>query len=253
MTNSNIASAQREAAASLVQRARLFDQNAIGMIDSIRKNAAVGNERARSAFQAIADYIRQNPAQASMGEEVKTALGRIKHPGNSDAVILGSLGSLPALGEIDAVRIACVLLSRGAPLTRGRITRMHAIYPSQMAKDIFELGLDNCTHESEIAAVKSDLSESLEGVLCAGYCVGVARTLQLAGIGKIPISRLSRAVAWEFGRLQDETGLVDNEPDEGLELAYNSEVLTSSENYRVEGDVMTFNTPDGNTVRRRLW
>jgi hypothetical protein len=248
MTDPNIQAAQKEAAAGLVQRARLFDQNAIGMIDSIRKNANMGNERAKSAFAAIAQYIRANPAKTSMGADVQTALGRIKHPGNSDEVILGSLGSLPGLGELDAVRVACILLSRGPALSRGRITRMHAVYPTQMAKDIFELGLDNCTEESAIAAFKHDLSESLEGVLCAGYCVGVGRSIQLAAMGKIPVTHLSRGIAWELGRLQDETEMVIETQESG-----ESSKLFSSENYRIEEDVLTVNTADGRTVRRRLW
>lgn len=248
MTSQSIVQAQREAAASLVQRARLFDQNAIGMIDSIRKNASVGDERAKSAFAAIADYIRKHPAQADMGAEVKKALGRIKHPDNSDAVILGSLGSLPALGEVDAIRVACVLLARGSPLTRGRITRMHAIYPTAVAQDIFELGLDNCIHESEIGALRRDLSEPLEGVLCAGYCVGVGRELQLAAHGHgHSIGRLSRGVAWELGRLAGERELEEPYSDD------EPETLSHGEGMLVQDDIMTVHTADGRVVRRRLW
>lgn len=242
-----LAKAQERGAAELVQRARAFDQNAIGMIDSIRKNAQLGQETAKSAFSAIAKYIQDHPVQADMGAEVKTVLGRIKHPNNSDVVKLGSLGSLPSLGDVDAIHVACILLTQGPAMSNGRITRMHEIYPTQSAKDVFEFGLDNCGSEAEIGEFRDELSESLEGVLCAGYCVGIARRLQLVALGKMPAGSLSRGIAWELGQID-----VNEELHRAVRAPKPSAPLKQG-NIQVDESIFTFTTPDERVVRRKLW
>jgi hypothetical protein len=50
------------AAASLVRRARMGDQNAISIIALVRENAARGVARAKATLSAIMAYINGNPA-----------------------------------------------------------------------------------------------------------------------------------------------------------------------------------------------
>lgn len=81
------------AAASLVRRARMGDQNAMGLIAMVRENATKGLVRARQTLDAMLDYIRQNPANAAMAGDAVTLSNRMPMTNNIVSKMAGTFGS----------------------------------------------------------------------------------------------------------------------------------------------------------------
>lgn len=191
--------AQKKGAEELVQRARLYDQNAMGMIAAVRENAMAGDPTAQSAFGAIKDYIKRHPVQSAMGTEVVRALGKLKEPSNPDSVVLDSLTSLPELGDADAVKTAVVILANGRTITQDRLKDMHDAIAGEVAKEVFRFGVEASDNVAKMAPASADLPAEGKGWLCAGYCLGCAQRIQLARSPNVPPSIVSADIGWEMG------------------------------------------------------
>jgi hypothetical protein len=155
-----------EAAAMLVERARVGDQNAMAMLSLIGSNAKKGNAKAREALVHVERYIRHNPV-------VKAHKGL----------------PLAAQAKVNAQSLA---MAQGAPLTDDRIRQMASAFSSEDERHAFADGVNN--HENGKIYPHDLRARNL------GRTVGYARGLQKVNCEpNCPISEFSSIVGWELG------------------------------------------------------
>lgn len=105
-------------AADLVIRSRAGDQNAMAMIDMIRRNATTGIPAAKRSYAALVNFIKNNPAPGT-AEEVRT----LQVAGEAR----GLVGRETAHGSRDAsVMRAAARLANGPRITTHRIAKFGA-------------------------------------------------------------------------------------------------------------------------------
>jgi hypothetical protein len=190
---------QNEGAMQLVERARAGDQNAMGMLSEIGKNAQLGNSRAKSAYSLIVEYCRTHPVNnAIMGAEAQEALGVLKQPDNPIDQILNVLCSLPVIGDPLCIQAACVLLANGPQWNKARTKQADQLLAGA-ERNLFRFGVENSSDSSKIQPVAKTIPQQGIGFLCAGHCIGTARRIQLARLPQVPVSVLSPEVGWELG------------------------------------------------------
>ena len=165
--------AQKDAAGSLVRRARSGDQNAMALLKHIGENAKQGNGKARYALKAVKEYIDQNPPKQE-GE---------------------FFGTEP--DKQDSLMTVCVMLANGPPLSPQLVERFASSFGSEDAGKLFIYGVVNCNHEG-LNALISKLG-SAGKVADFGRKVGKARALQIARTPTGPIAPFSSDAAWEMG------------------------------------------------------
>lgn len=187
----------------LVLRARQGDQNAMGTISMVRKNAEMGHPRAQITYTIMKEFIESHPATEDKiifsGEThnpyaielVKEETKEADPDRYSSAVIM----LLPAIGA----QQAAVLLANGPDLTEDsqldippENPRVQAILRciSEDFREVFLLGL-RCKNLAQANTL------GIPGKL--GFSVGLARTIQGVRDGKIPIREFSPMASWELG------------------------------------------------------
>ena len=187
---------QKRGAAELVRRARFYDQNAMGIIDEVRKNAAAGDPKAVSGFREIMAYIRSHPVEAPLSEGAARALGTIKDPRNTPDRVVDALGMLPGQGCKEDVLAACVILGAGPPITDEWLTEACAHVAEW--KDTFLFAVDNAGDDEALGTAMREVGPASAPYLCAGHCVGMGRKIRAALEGQP--EALSEGIAWELGR-----------------------------------------------------
>jgi hypothetical protein len=154
-----------QAAAMLVERARVGDQNAMAMISLIGANAKKGNEKAKEALIEVERYIRHNP-------------------------VIKSHKALPLAAQAK-VNAQSLFMAEGPPLTDDRIRRMAASFGNERDRHAFADGVNN--HENGKIYPHDIPARNI------GRTVGYARGLQVISQPGCPISEYSPIVGWELG------------------------------------------------------
>ena len=166
---------QALAAESLVLRARAGDQNAMGMIAMIRKNAERGSRKAQRSVKLIADYIRRHPVEQT-----------------------NPFGKEPS-DESNVLFKACVTLANGAPLSNARIQAMAASMGSEDDEKLFLYAVVNYKKPGLIESLTSQFGEWSRKIVELGKNVGLARGIQIVRLPNTPVSGFDAKIGWELG------------------------------------------------------
>jgi hypothetical protein len=156
---------------NLVRRARLGDQNAMGMIAMVRQKAEKGAPRAQKAQSEIMLYIQSHPHGDSM------------------------MGHEPRLTHASV--LASSKLANGPLLTRARIEEIASTLGEDMEKALL-FGCANYRAPGRLEAF-SKRFPAKSGAFQTGASVGLARSIQMLRVPGSPIAKFSPDVAWELG------------------------------------------------------
>jgi hypothetical protein len=186
-------------AQSLAERSRYGDQNAMGMIEQIRKNAEGGSDVARNSYAIILQYIQEHPAEgAQVGAETAQALGVLKDPDIDPPTLLRALCFLPQCGDPGAIEGAICILSFGPAINTARIAEVSKVVPPT-SLPTFKYGLANAADQKALAPVQAQVNGPDMGYLCAGHAMGTARRIQLARMPASKPAVLGADIGCEFG------------------------------------------------------
>lgn len=165
------------AAESLVERTRAGDQNAMGMIAMIKRNAQNGSPRAKRSLDLIADYIRRHPVK-----NVSNPFGNEQKPEESNILFR-----------------ATVALANGAPLSNTRIQAMASTFGTEDEEKLFLYAVVNYKKPDLIDSLAGKFGQWVRNVVQLGKNVGTARGIQLVRMPGTPISAFDAKVGWELG------------------------------------------------------
>jgi hypothetical protein len=182
----------------LVDRGRHGDQNALGMIEEVRKNAHGGLQRAKESWKVLMAYMQANPVRsATVGAQTGAALSALREPGLDPQTILRILCFLPHSGDPGALEAACVILSSGPPMSTDRVRALdEQVIPP--LKPPFHFGLEEAGNDGIFGGEGQPGPDPVHvGYICAGHCLGIARRIQQVK-GGAPFEMLSPEVGWEL-------------------------------------------------------
>lgn len=196
---------QKVIAADLVIRARQFDQNAIGMLDAIRKSALAGSPAAKSAMVIIKAYIAANPVannpNVGFGQDPSRiakadyVLGVLKDRGNAleDKCIV--LTKLPSVAVNEDVCGACVILCCCAPLRKAEIAQaaQNVFGGKPPVLRAFQYGFEHPTVK------RGSVPPRLLPAAFAGHVFGTAHRMQGVRARKAPPGILNNDIQNELG------------------------------------------------------
>lgn len=186
---------QKQAAASLVERARAGEQNAYATIVEIRKAAknpkAKRHKVAKKAFDYIKEYIRKNPLKFNSrpligAEPVPKEILSSIHDTSETVPTLATVGQYP-FGLLAAI----VWLAAGPQLDNTRVGQIGDAFGYEIEGNMFAQGV-----RGEPLAV--GFSPIAGACHCMGQCVREARGIQIVRNGG-PVAYLSPLAAWELG------------------------------------------------------
>jgi len=181
-------------AEALAQRAMLGDQNAIGMVEEIGKNARSGHPQAVASHPVILAYLEAHRGPESLGITDRGAeiLGRL-----AQCFVPPFVGVLQVFLDIidtreeGLVEGACAILAEGPDLSPAV-----AQLGGQVHGEAFEAGLCFAGEPEELSAMQPRSREEAAS-LCLGNCLGIAHRWQSVKRGA-PLSTLSPNVGWEL-------------------------------------------------------
>ena len=187
----------REAEA-LAQRAMLGDQNAIGMVEEIGKNARAGHGPAVASHPVILAYLEKNRGPESLGvtdrgAEILSRLAQCFVP--PFVGVIQVFVDLLDCKEEGLVEGACAILAEGPELSPEVVAQLGAQIHGK-PRDTFEAGLCFAGEPEELTAVRPTNREEA-AALCMGNCLGIAHRWQQVRSGA-PLSTLSPNVSWEL-------------------------------------------------------
>jgi hypothetical protein len=201
--------AQRSGAQSLVDRARLGDQNARATISVVRDNAKRGDQTAKDGLRAIKEYIARNPVvdnSGIAGDEAET-LGMLKwhvEHGDNASITLPYLAYISEMGH-EPMNVAAYILASGPAITFERVSEFAGRLPHGKPHyhRLFGFGINYCRLPPEDIAEEAALHYPGENfilpVLCSGQIIGRARNLQMVRLPQTLIGPFSQDAAWEMG------------------------------------------------------
>ena len=187
---------QKQGAAELVKRARLYDQNAMGMLATMAENAKSGDPTAISGLSEVKRYIESHPTDAPLSDSAKQILGVLREPGNPPGAVTQALTALPRSGCKDDIFAACVILALCQPVSDDSWVAA-AAESAGPAKDVMLFAVENAGDEDLMEPAKRKVGTAGIGPLCAGHCIGMARRIQAAAEGDV--SALGSDIGWELG------------------------------------------------------
>lgn len=191
------------ASASLVERARLGDQNAMGMLTRVKEQASKGVPRAKLAFEHLMSYIRKNPAKGHGYVPTRRRMG----PNFYNLIRQASQQTDPARFSADVATLAmkapdsnaaAVALADGQLLTRERLQAIARLLGEEKEQKLF-FYCCHCNDGRRIRMVIQVLPPHGKQIVKAGRIIGHARKIQGIRSGNMPLARLSPMVAWELG------------------------------------------------------
>ena len=185
----------------LVDRGRCGDQNALALIEEVRKNAHGGIRKAQESLRVILAYMSENPVKpTTLGTETSMALGALRDPGLDPQNILRILCFLPHSGDTGALEAACVILAGGPPMSVDRVKALdEQVIPP--LKPPFHFGLEAAGDDNLFGGDGSHGAPPPDpvqvGYISAGHCIGLARRIQQVR-GGAPFEMISPELGWEL-------------------------------------------------------
>jgi len=193
----------KAASASLVERARLGDQNAMAMLTRVKEEAAKGTPRAKLAFRHLMEYIQKNPTRGHGYVPTRRRMGPNFYDLIRKASRQGDVSRFSADVATLAMRAedpnaAAVTLADGHPLTRERMQAIAKLLGDEKEQKLFYF-CATCNNGARLRMLVQVLPPEGLQIAKAARIVGHARTIQGIRSGHMPLMKLSPAVAWELG------------------------------------------------------
>jgi len=184
-------------ASSLVRRARMGDQNAMGMLQTIAHDAEQGSAKARESLALIKSYIQANPPKVdesvSFGEEMVAKKATSVLVKRQDAPPFVAIFFLSVGGD-KAIMGGAIILANGPPLTNERIRDIVcSIENPEIRKCVYTA----IAFFNRVAGAK--LPGNALPYARAGECIGLARGLQKVRQPGAKVSKFDPMVGWELG------------------------------------------------------
>lgn len=188
-----LAAGVKRGAACLVIRSREGDQNAMGILFMLGKQAKQGNRKAARAVQEIQRYIQANPVKSSFGAEVP-----------NDGPLLKKLNHFT---QTDDNREYCMAVVKLVPLCSERAITILSHGPDVFHDELrlqclsTSFGGEDETGAFGYGLIGEEIDPQTDGQAKAwhvGRCIGLARKIQAVRIGA-PLGVLNPRVAWELG------------------------------------------------------
>jgi hypothetical protein len=186
----------RATAEQWVERARAGDQNAMALIQGVRRAVQAGNERAKRAMKMLVEYIKTHPVNMTdtLGPKYLPAHG--EQPAEAhivrklsqfvgDEAVVGAW--TPPVAKADPY-MAVLILADGPRMTPERVKKIAAHFGAE-EQPAFWRGFQACDDKGP-----TDINS-----LATGRAVGRARNLQGVRAGAFPIARICKIAAWEMG------------------------------------------------------
>lgn len=192
----------QRAAASLVDRARNGDQNAMANLVQIGKNRA-SNPQAALAYRYAMGYAKSNPPPAvrpAFGTcRACTSFGGLKRtpkegPEYGRSIVAFVLDMGPSFRD---ARIAADIVSNVRPIDRSALRFIMSGTPPNV-RGVFAFGYRDPLQNPGKAKAEN-LSPDEMKALQLGYIVGMAKRLQELQLEDTPISHESPRIGWELG------------------------------------------------------
>jgi len=195
-----------EAVGPLVERARLGDQNAMGLITRIKEQADKGVKRAILSQEAVNHYIQTHPSHGHGFTAMRKdkpgrfniyALLRAASKERDVTTFAGDIADLTL--KVTDPTAAAVAMADGCSMTRERMIAIAKLMGEEKEQKLFFYCV-KCTNGRTMRALVQELPKEAKSVVRAGQAVGMARKIQGIRSGKMPLARLSPMVAWELGQ-----------------------------------------------------
>jgi hypothetical protein len=182
-------------AEALAQRAMLGDQNAIGMVEEIGKNARAGHAPAQASHPVILAYLESHRGPESLGitdrgAEILVRLAQCFVP--PFVGVIQVFVDLVNTHEEGLIEGACAILAEGPEISPQLVAQL----APGVHGEAFEAGLCFAGEPEELSSVHPR-STTEAAALCMGNCLGVAHRWQQVRRGA-PLSTLSPNVGWEL-------------------------------------------------------
>jgi hypothetical protein len=199
---------------SIVERARLGDQNALALIICVRENAGKGNALAKKSLGMITDYAKSNPpgrrpsSQSQVHGAFSSLLARLrdwaKRVTSPEDYVKTVVAQVPKLGPTIADTLqASHALANGPPIDATLLQSVQAALPTDPEKKAFAFAAQSAGTPKAIAAAASNSKDPVvKAALQLGFALGQARRVQLVRSPETPLAHYSRVVAWELGEDQ---------------------------------------------------
>lgn len=184
----------RKIAGEWVDRARAGDQNAMALLQGVRRNVQAGSERAKRAAAHIARYIKAHPVDLTEGRkylpapppvpEYRSVLKKLSQYVADPAAVCAWT---PPISRTDPY-VAALVLANGPNLSPDHIKAVASHFGEDERRD-FWMGFRNWR----------DKSQPSSDAHSAGRAVGTARVLQGVRLKVYPISYFCELSGWELG------------------------------------------------------
>lgn len=164
----------------LVKRANHGDQNAMAMIEQVRKNAQGGVALAQQSHAAIMQCVMgaDGPAgQPNISPDAKQALTSLKNPAVSPDQLLKILCFMPHVADGALLHVACIVLSK---LPEPKVAATQAMIPPVAINGEF------------------GFSSGAAGYKYAHHALDHARRIQAVRNAGLPPSMLNSDMGWEL-------------------------------------------------------
>jgi hypothetical protein len=174
---------------TLVQRANHGDQNAMAMIEQVRKNAQGGVALAQESHKAIMNCVMgyEKKTNLDIGDDATQALGALKNPAIPPDELLNILCFLPHALDGILLHAACVILSRGPMWPDDKIAVVQSMIPPTVQGE-FQSGF----HGAGLAS-GAEVSFGY-----AGHVLSHARRIQAVRNSGLPPSQINANMGWEL-------------------------------------------------------
>jgi hypothetical protein len=180
----------------LVKRANHGDQNAMAMIEQVRKNAQGGVALAQESHAAIMQCVMgADAATPVIPPDAKQALTELKNPGITPDRLLQVLCFVPHVADGMLLHAACVILSKGPIWPAAKVAAVQSMVPPTVQGE-FNTGLISCINPMFGGAGKASGAEVAFGY--AGHAIGHARRIQAVRNSGLPPSQMSAEMGWEL-------------------------------------------------------
>ena len=184
----------------LVKRANHGDQNAMAMIEQVRKNAEGGVALAQESHQAIMQCVMGYEKKTSLdiGDDVTQALTALRNPLIPPDELLTILCFLPHALDGILLHAACVILSKGPMWPDDKVAAVQSAVPVQ-AQGEFGAGLISCIVPPQGVFGGAGLASGAEVSFgYAGHAIGHARRIKAVRESGLPPSQINANMGWEL-------------------------------------------------------